>query len=135
MASAETKDFDYVVRDGVLGLVSGPKEEIAAQRFELVTNQGEWFLSPNFGYPWLVKDTGGNNIGLLGTVFNSGYVSSVLGERLTNSAGVISVDSIELDFSGETVTGKITEILRENSGLLNSNAYKTEVVQFSFGGD
>lgn len=135
MSSAETKDYDYVIRDGSLGLVSGPKEEIAAQQFELVTNQGEWFLSPNFGYPWLVKNAKGDNIGLLGTVFNSGYVSSVIGEKLISSSNVVSVDSIELDFSKERISGRIMEVLRESGEIPGSEAYTPGTIQFSFGGE
>ena len=63
MLSAEVEDFDYKLRDGSLLMVDGPSAEINAQLFELVTNQGEWFLGPSFGYPWLAKNSKGENTG------------------------------------------------------------------------
>lgn len=81
MSSAKTLNFDYAIEDGVLEMISGTSEELNGQLFELSTNEGEWFLGPSFGMPWIQKDSKGNNVGILGTVFNSGYTTAVISKN------------------------------------------------------
>lgn len=134
MLSAEVEDFDYKIRDGSLFMVDGPQAEVAAQLFELVTNQGEWFLGPSFGYPWIVKNSKGENTGLLGTVFNAGYTTSILSEKLLSNSGVSSIESIALSYEGGKITGEINEIMYAEV----SSEYSESVPMtftFSFGGE
>lgn len=131
MASAKTKNFDYDMTSGNLEMVSGAPEELFAQLFELSTNTGEWFLGPNFGYPWLVKDANNDNIGLLGTVFNSGYITSAITSKILPSDNVVSINSIELEESQGKLVGTINETLvksNESSEQVSAN------LTFNFGG-
>lgn len=134
MLSAEVEDFDYKLRDGSLLMVDGPSAEINAQLFELVTNQGEWFLGPSFGYPWLAKNSKGENTGLLGTVFNAGYTTSVLSEKLQTNSGVSSIESIALTYKDGKITGEISEIMHAEV----TSEYTESIPMtftFSFGGE
>lgn len=132
--SAEVENFDYKVQDGTLRMVDGPSAEVSAQLFELVTNQGEWFLGPGFGYPWIVKNRKGENVGLLGTVFNSGYTTSILSEKLSSSEGVLSIESVELLYKDGQVTGNIRELLDDSSVSEYPDSLPVSFT-FSFGGD
>lgn len=134
MLSAEVENFDYKLKDGSLFMVDGPQSEVAAQLFELVTNQGEWFLGPSFGYPWIVKNSKGDNTGLLGTVFNAGYTTSILSEKLLANSGVSSIESIALSYEGGKITGQINEIMYAE--VTSEYAENIPVTfTFSFGGE
>lgn len=134
MASAKTANFDYNVVNGSLEMVGGVTEELSGQLFELVTNQGEWFLGTDFGYPWIAKDTGGDNVGILGSVLDKEFVSAILAEKLLRSGVVQSIESIQLSEDSGQLTGEIREKLIIDSDFLSQDT-RTEVLKFSFGGD
>lgn len=118
MSSALLENNDYVILDGVLEMVSGIPEELQAQDFELSTNINEWFLGSNFGYPWFVDDSHGNNVGLLGTKFDAERAGAIISAKIRKSNVVQNIPSISFTIDKVTreLQGSITEILIPEPG-------------------
>lgn len=134
MASAKTIDFDYDISDGALEMVGGIPEALSAQLFELVTNVGEWFLGTDFGYPWIVKNSSGDNVGILGTSLDKEFVATIISEKIQQNSTVQTIESIQLSTDAGMLRGEIRERLYVDNGLLSPEA-RTEFLRFSFGGD
>ena len=92
----DRQTHDLVIDPYDLQLVSGI--DLIRQRLKqrLLTIRGEWFLNQEIGLPWF------NEINAKGTP--EGRIRALLIEEITETEGVLSLETFQLDYNSRTRT-------------------------------
>ena len=105
-------DGDLVIENGDVVIVDGLAAIGQHVAMRLRSFKGEWFLDQNFGVPYLQE--------VLGKGTPATRLRAIFQEIILGTAGVVSVDSMELDYDGATRTLTIDFAATTTLGPLES---------------
>lgn len=79
----------------------------------------EWFVNTDAGIPWTVPDESDVRP-ILGVAFNRSYSEAVIANAVLGTAGINSVESIEMTADHETRLGEVTvEVITDEGAALS----------------
>ncbi len=107
ITSIRTDGEDIVFTNGSLTLVTGRDAIVQGLDEAIQLAQGEWYLDPNDGLPWLDR--------IIIRNVNEADVLQIMAAYILRQTGIFSLDELNLDIDANTRESNVTGQARDDT--------------------